>query len=395
MSYGVITYQDDVMMIAIKLAGYSWLEADKLRKAMGKKIPAEMQGEKDKLIKGFIANGMSEKKALEMWKLIEPFAAYGFNKAHAASYGKVAYQTAYMKANYPEIYMSAVLTAESGNIEMIAEIVTECKRMGIPVLPPDVNESFSQFTVIKSEKHPYRIRFGLVTIKNFGQGVSTAIIEERKRGGQFKSLADFLDRVKDRNLNKKSLEALIKSGAMDCFGEDRGIMIANIDRLLEYNKESAARNGSQDSLFGLMADSSSVPALRLADAPLVDMMDKLAWEKELLGLYISGHPLEKFRQMIEKKDINIKKALEDKKEGESVIIGIIVNEVRTVQTKNNETMAFVTIADFSGTADAVVFPRTYREFRELIAIDKCLAIKATVNARNGEKGFLIERMKAL
>jgi DNA polymerase-3 subunit alpha len=398
-SYGVITYQDDVMMIAIKLAGYSWLDADKLRKAMGKKIPAEMAGEKDKLLKGFIANGMSEKKAAGLWKLIEPFAAYGFNKAHAASYGKVAYQTAYMKANYPEIYMSAVLTAESGNIDMIAEIVTECKRMGVPVLPPDVNESFSQFTVIKSEDAAstfrYRIRFGLVTIKNFGQGVSTAIIEERKRAGKFKSLADFLDRVKDRNLNKKSLEALIKSGAMDCFGEDRGVMLANIDRILEYNKERGAHDSSQDSLFGLMADHTSVPTLRLEPKAKAEIKEKLAWEKELLGLYISGHPLDKYREILIKKDIDIKKALENKKEGETVILGVIVTEVRAVQTKNNETMAFLTVSDFSGTADAVVFPRTYREFRELITPDKCLAIKATVNARNGEKGLAIEGMKEL
>lgn len=402
-SYGVITYQDDVMMIAIKLAGYSWLEADKLRKAMGKKIPAEMQGEKDKLLKGLITNGMSEKKALDLWHLIEPFASYGFNKAHAASYGKVAYQTAYMKANFPEIYMSAVLTAESGNIEMIAEIVTECKRMNIPVLPPDVNESFSQFTVIKiedSERVPemsarYRIRFGLVTIKNFGQGVSTAIIDERKRGGKYKSLADFLDRVKDRNLNKKSLEALIKSGALDCFGEDRGVMLANIDKLLEYNKESSSRDSSQVSLFGLMTDSASVPALRLTETSKANIKEKLAWEKELLGLYISGHPLDPYRNIIAKREIDIKKALSDKKDGESVVLGVIVNEVRTVQTKKNETMAFVTIADFSGSAEAVVFPRTYREFRDLIAIDKCVAVKATVNERNGEKGFLIDMMKLL
>ncbi len=412
-SHGVITYQDDVMMIAIKLAGYSWLEADKLRKAMGKKIPAEMQGEKDKLLKGLAANGMTEKKAMELWKLIEPFAAYGFNKAHAASYGKVAYQTAYMKANYPEIYMSAVLTAESGNIEMIAEIVTECKRMGIPVLPPDVNESYSQFTVIKIEttgpsnidssvntneailKFHYRIRFGLVTIKNFGQGISTAIIEERKKNGKFKSLVDFPDRVKDRNLNKKSLEALIKSGALDCFGEDRGVMLANIELLLTFNKESSKQDSNQDSLFGGMADASTVPTLRLNDAPKIDIKDRLAWEKELLGLYISGHPLEKYRDVIIKKDIDIKRALETKKDGDSIILGVIINEVRVVQTKNNETMAFVTISDFSGSAETVVFPRTYREFRELIQPDKCLAIKAVVNSRNGDKGFVIERMKGL
>ncbi|MDB5238988.1 MAG: polymerase subunit alpha, polymerase subunit alpha protein [Candidatus Parcubacteria bacterium] len=399
-SYGVITYQDDVMMIAIKLAGYSWLDADKLRKAMGKKIPAEMAEQKGKLLEGFVKNGLAEKKADQLWKLIEPFAAYGFNKAHAASYGKVAYQTAYMKANFPEIYMSAVLTAESGDIEMIGEIVTECRRMDVPVLPPDVNESFSQFTVVKipSEEgvpNKYRIRFGLVTIKNFGQGISTAIIDERKHGGPFKSLADFLDRVKDRNLNKKSLEALIKSGAMDCFGEDRGTLLANMDLLLEYNKEKGAQHSDQDSLFGLMGDSSSVPTLKLAEVPPADMGDKLAWEKELLGLYISGHPLERYREAIAKKDMNIKKAKESGAEGSAVVLAVIITAIRPVQTKKNETMLFITISDFTGSADAVVFPRTYQEFRSILVPDACIAVKANINTRNGEKGFVIERAKKL
>ena len=403
-TFGVLVYQDDLLMTAIEVAGYTWGEVDKFRKAVGKKIPEEMAKQHEIFVNGCIKHGgLSKKKAEEIWKLFEPFQGYGFNKAHAASYGKVAYQTAYMKAHFPEIYMSAVLTAEAGDTDMIAEIVTECKRMGIPVLPPDVNESYSQFTVIKDTSRDivgdntphYRIRFGLVTIKNFGQGISTAIIDERKRGGQYKSLADFLDRVKDRNLNKKSLESLIKTGAMDCFGQDRGVMFTNIDLLLGYNKEREGQHNDQTSLFGLMSDTSSVPVLTLIETSLAEMKDKLAWEKELLGLYISGHPLEKYRETITKKDIDIKKALETKKDGESVVLAIIVNAVRTVQTKNNETMAFVTISDFSGTSESVVFPRTYREFRELITADKCLAIKATINNRNGEKGFVIERMKGL
>ena len=400
-TYGVMVYQDDLLMTAIEVAGYTWAEVDKFRKAVGKKIPEEMAKQHTKFVEGAIKHGgMTEKKAEGIWKLFEPFQGYGFNKAHAASYGKVAYQTAYMKANFPEIYMSAVLSAESGDTDMIGEIVTECRRMGVPVLPPDVNESYSQFTVVKgsatdAQSKYHRIRFGLVTIKNFGQGVSTAIIDERKRGGPFKSLADFLDRVKDRNLNKKSLEALIKSGALDCFGEDRGIMLANMDLLLEYNKEGENRHSDQDSLFGGMSDATSVPALRLIDAPKAEMRDKLAWEKELLGLYISGHPLEPYRATIEKKGVDIKKTKETGKEGASVILGVIVNAVRTVQTKNNETMVFMTISDFSGTADAVVFPRVYREFREMLVPDACLAIKATVNTRNGEKGFVLERAKRL
>jgi len=413
-TYGVLVYQDDLLIMAHDLAGYSWIEVDKFRKAVGKKIPEEMARQKEKFVKGCMTHSKwSLKKAEQIWKWIEPFAAYGFNKAHSVSYGRIAYITAYLKAHHPEIYLSAVLTSEQGETEKVAETISECKRMNIPVLPPDVNESFSQFTVIKSKTNEassaglekttvpeapiftYRIRFGLVTIKNFGQGVSTAIIEERKRGGKYKSLADFLDRVKDKNLNKKSLESLVKSGALDCFGEDRGIMLANMDLMLDYNRQAADSHEDQNSLFGMMTDASSVPTLRLNDAPKAEMRDKLCWEKELLGLFVSGHPLEKYREVIIKKDIDIKRAIQNMKDGESVVLAVIVNEVRLIQTKNNETMAFVTISDFSDTAEAVVFPRTYRDYRALIDIDKCLAIKATINSRNGDKGFVIERMKAL
>ncbi len=392
-SYGVITYQDDVMMIAIKLAGYSWLEADKLRKAMGKKIPKEMQEQKEKLLNGFEKGGLGKRNANKLWELIEPFAAYGFNKAHAASYGRVAYQTAYMKANYPAIYMSSVLTADSGDVEKIAEIIAECKRMQIPILPPDINESFSQFTVIKGEQH--RIRFGLITIKNFGQGIATAIIEERKKNGHFTSLANFLDRVKDRNLNKKSLEALIKAGALDSFGVDRGVLLGNIETLLAYNKEQEKQSDDQSSLFGLMTDKSSLPVLKLAEVPPIDLREKLAWEKELLGLYISGHPLDRYREVILKRDIDIKKAKETLKDGEIATIACIIEEVKPISTKKGDSMAFIRLADFSGTIEAVVFPRILQEFRTAFTVDRCLAVKGKISDRNGEKTIIVERVKVL
>jgi DNA polymerase-3 subunit alpha len=413
-TYGVLVYQDDLLIMAHDLAGYSWIEVDKFRKAVGKKIPEEMAQQKEKFIKGCVTySKWSEKKAKEIWKWIEPFAAYGFNKAHSVSYGRVAYLTAYLKAHFPEIYLSAVLSSESGETEKIAETITECKRMGIPVLPPDVNESYSQFTVIKEnrkddEHHTknesvddnhkqfiYRIRFGLVTIKNFGQGISTAIIDERKKGGRYTSLANFLDRVQDKNLNKKSLESLIKAGAMDCFGIDRGTMIANMDLLLAYNKESIERHSDQNSLFGMMSDTSSIPTLKLQPTDPAPQKEKLAWEKELLGLYVSGHPLDKHRGVIEKSDTNIAKVIATAKEGATVVLAGIINEVRVIQTKNNENMAFITLADFSGSCDAVVFPRVYKEFKNLIEPDKCVAFKATINTRNGEKSFIIERLKII
>ena len=198
-----------------------------------------MAKQKEKFIQGCVEHSKwSEKKARQIWGWIEPFAAYGFNKAHSVSYGRIAYQTAYLKANFPGEYMRAVLSAESGETEKVATSINECKRMGIRILPPDINESFSDFTLVKSEnqndktQNPKQetIRFGLTTIKNFGEGISHIITEERKQNGKYKSLEDFLTRIQDRNLNKKSLEALIKSGAFDNFGE-RGILIANMDTL--------------------------------------------------------------------------------------------------------------------------------------------------------------------
>ncbi len=425
-SYGVITYQDDVLLIAVKLAGYSWLEADKLRKAMGKKIPAEMEAQKEKLIQGFMKGGLPREKAEKLWRLIEPFAAYGFNKAHAASYGKVAYQTAYMKANFPAIYMSAVLTADSGDVEKIAESISECKRMGLLVLPPSINESYSQFTVVKVDQHPKsihrdgshseqvmssesedatrytqrdtplpdRIRFGLMTIKNLGEGISHAIIKERKERGLFTSLSNFLERVKDRNLNKKSLEALIKAGALDEFGE-RGQMLANIELLLEQNKQSANQPANQDSLFGSLGSGIAMPSLTLSKAIPATMEEKLAWEKELLGLYISGHPLDKFRDILEKREFTIKKIKEEFKEGMTVVIGGIVEEVKPIITKKNDTMAFLRVADLTSAIEVVVFPKVYAEFKKLLMTESCIAIKGRFSTRNGTPSLIAEKVKEL
>jgi len=400
-SYGVITYQDDVLQIAVRLAGYSWGEADKLRKAMGKKIPKEMEAQKEKLIAGFKRNGLSDKKAEQLWNLIEPFAAYGFNRAHAASYGRVAYQTAYMKANFPAIYMAAVLTAESGDVEKIGEIVSECKRMGILVLPPSVNESFSDFTVVKAEREPTanhqqpekeKIRFGLTTIKNFGQGVSTSIIETRKAGGRFTSLENFLERVQDKNLNKKSLEALIKAGALDEFGE-RGIMLKNIEKLLEWNREASRAPTNQDSLFGALPATPS--SLRLDPMPPAGTTEKLAWEKELLGLYISGHPLDKYKETLQKREINIRKIKTEMKEGMLAVIGGLVEEAKTVTTKNNEQMMFLKIADLSDSIEVVVFPRVFGEYKTLLGPDRLIAVKGRISERNGEISLIAEKIKEL
>ncbi|MEI6296153.1 MAG: DNA polymerase III subunit alpha [bacterium] len=395
-SFGVITYQDDVMLIAIKLAGYSWLEADKLRKAMGKKIPEEMAAQKEKLLTGFVKNGLSEAKSQELWTLIEPFAAYGFNKAHAASYGRVAYQTAYMKANYPAEYMAAVLTAESDDIEKIGEIINECNRMGTPVLPPNVNESFISFTVIKKDgtgKNKDMIRFGLNAIKNLGTEIGNFIIEERKNNGPFKTYGDFLSRVKHRNLNKKSLEALVKGGAMDSFGE-RGMLLQNMDNALSYNKELSKDNGAQASLFGLLTDKSSAPDFKLKDFPPATLKERLDWEKELLGLYLSGHPLQAFEEKFKKQENTIQ-YIKKLGNGKPVVVAGIINEIKNITTKKNEQMAFVKISDFSDSMEIVVFPKTLAQFKDILLPDKIVAIKGALSLRNDSVSVIADAVKEL
>lgn len=398
-SYGVITYQDDVMMTAIKLAGYSWLEADKLRKAMGKKIPAVMAAEKDKLMQGLAENGMNKHKAEQLWSLIEPFAAYGFNKAHAASYGRVAYQTAYMKANFTVEYMAAILTADSGDVEKVALAIHECERLGIQVLPPDVNESDGGFTVVTTQADDAHaevsgekaIRFGLYTIKNFGEGIGSAIIEERTKGGKFTSVSNFLTRITDRNLNKKSLESLIKAGALDNL-EDRARMFRNLDIMLQYNKEAATQDGMQDSLFGALGTAMS--DLALPEVEPVSDRERLAWERELLGLYLSGHPLDRFEAQLTKHNFSIAKA-HDARPGTAVVIYAIVEGTKTILTKKGDTMAFLTLADKTGSIEAVCFADMYAEHRETLASDACVGIKGRLTERGGEKSIVVEKVKIL
>ena len=404
-SYGLIVYQDDLLFCAIELAGYSWEEADKFRKAVGKKIPKEMAAQYQKFTQGIIQNGQTPEFAEKLWKLFEPFQAYGFNKAHAASYGKVAYQTAYMKAHYPVEYMAAILTAESGDVDKVAQIIDECKNMGIPVLPPDINESYGGFSCLpKNRENPIsksnksdKIRFGFYTIKNLGTDISDAIIEERKQSGKFKSITGFLDCIKHKNLNKKSMESLIKSGAMDEWG-DRGVLLANMEAMLEYNHENGKQNGAQTSLWG-GATNVQAPEFRLQPGTDATQAEKLAWEKELLGLYISGHPLERLRDKLEKRTVNIKKIKEDKENnwgnGMPVTIGGIIDTARTVITKGNERMAFLKISDLTDAIEAVAFPRVFQESMDILASGKCIAFTGKVSNRNGEKSIIIEAVKEI
>ncbi|MGH7141107.1 MAG: DNA polymerase III subunit alpha [Minisyncoccia bacterium] len=414
-TYGILVYQDDLLIIANRLAGYSWGEVDKFRKAVGKKIPEEMAKQKEHFIDGCIAHsGWPRAKAERVWAWIEPFAAYGFNKAHAASYGKVAYQTAYLKANFPVEYMTAVMTAEAGDVDTIAVMVAECKRMGIDILAPDVNESFGDFTVAGAASGELRaasneddvragsplvargsIRFGLYSIKNFGRGVADAIIAERESGGPFASLSDFLRRITTDGLNKKGLEALIQCGALDSLvagaGVERGGMLGNIERMLEYRRE-AAEEKTQSSLF---AGFGGVRDISLVPAPAAAPAQRLAWEKELLGLYVSGHPLDQFRDKLARLPMTLSELREKLQPGMPTVAAGIIEDIRVIFTRAGDQMAFIRLADFDSSIEAVVFPKHFAEHKAILEPQRCIALKGRLSNRNGELSLVTEALKEL
>ncbi len=389
-SFGVIVYQDDVMLIAIHLAGYSWLEADKLRKAMGKKIPAEMQAQKEKLLAGFLEHGLSVKKGQELWSLIEPFAAYGFNKAHAASYGRVAYQTAYMKANFPVTYMTAILSNESGDVEKISEIVSECKRMGIVILPPDINKSEGGFSIVLDENGKEEIRFGLYTVKNLGVDISDAIITERKNRGPFVSFENFIRRITHKNLNKKSLEALTMCGALDAFAE-RNEILANVESILEFHKHVVKDNLLQTSLFDIPQDSSFV----MKKVDKATQKQRLSWEKDLLGLFVSGFPLDPWKEKIQSRNMDIEKVHTVILDGKEVSIAVIIEKIRITTTKKGDKMALLTLRDYVGFIEVAVFPESYKRYKNLCTLDTPLVVRGKVSTRNGEKTIITDEIKLL
>ncbi|NTV22062.1 MAG: DNA polymerase III subunit alpha [Candidatus Yonathbacteria bacterium] len=391
-SYGIITYQDDVLMIAIDLAGYDWTEADKFRKAIGKKIPEEMAKQKKRFFEGCIDGGMAPGTVETLWEQIETFAAYGFNKAHAASYGNLAYKTAYMKANFPAEYMTAVLSAESGDVARVAEVIGECKRMGIPVLPPSVNESFGDFTVVRRDGDADNIRFGLYSVKNLGTDIADAIIAERKKNDTFTKYGNFLERIEHKNLNKKSLEALAKSGALDDLG-DRSAIVSGLDDALTYHKEHLSADKTQDSIFSLIETATS--GFTLKPAALLPEHDLLAWEKELLGLYVSGHPLEKHRTRFEKNGMHIPRMKEDARDEMRTVIAGIIEDIRIVRTKKGDTMAFVKLADFYDSMEIVFFPKTYESYKHLLNPDACIVVQGKFSTRNNEVSVIADSARFL
>lgn len=391
-SFGLLVYQDDVMLTAIKLAGYDWMEADKFRKAMGKKIPEEMAKQKIKFYDGCKNYGKLDKKIVdEMWHAIEPFAAYGFNKAHAASYGIVAYQTAWMKANYPVQYMTSVLSAEFGDAEKVAAIVHECDRMGIKVMPPDVNESFRNFAMTSKPGEPGRIRFGLNAIKNVGAHICDVIYQERKANGKYTSLENLLERVQDKDMNKRALDSLIKAGALDCLGHDRGVLVANIENILHFSKhlkEKALTN--QVSLFANTAIALD-SKVTLRDAPPATMDEKLIWEKTLLGIYVSSHPFAKYQPIL-KDVITPINEIEDCKRDSWVTAGGVIEKCVKKITKKGSVMMFITLQDRTGAMEYLVFPKTYERTKDFWEEGKVAVIVGKTPREEGDNKVFVENV---
>jgi DNA polymerase-3 subunit alpha len=345
---GICIYQEQLMQIAQQLAGFSLSEADILRKAVGKKIKELLDAQEQKFIKGVIDNNIDKKIAIKLWEWILPFAQYGFNKSHSAAYATIAYQTAYLKAHFPVEFMAAALTSEKNDVERVANLIDECKNLKIEVLPPNINESLKNFTVVPKKNE---IRFGLLAIKNVGEGVIDAITEERKNE-KFKSIGNFLTKVNSKDLNKKSLESLIKSGAFDEFAE-RNQLLHNLEKLLEWSKET--QKSKLDGQKGLFEGFAINNDIILETTNKASNFEKLTWEKELLGLYVSSHPLEDYKEILKKKTLPIKE-LKQSFMGQKVKVGGIISNIKKIITKTGKPMLFVKLEDLTDKTEVVVFP---------------------------------------
>jgi DNA polymerase-3 subunit alpha len=394
-TYGVIVTQEQVMQISKEMCGFTGGQADTLRKAIGKKIPEVMKKLKNDFIEGGIKTVGADRKLMEtFWGQLEDFAAYCFNKAHSACYGLIAYQTAYLKAHYPDAFMAALMTSDYDNTDRLAIEITECKHMGIEVLPPDINESFHEFGVIKGEN---KIRYGLDAIKNVGHGAAEEILRAREEaGGRFDDLSHYCQLVSCRIVNRKSLESLVKAGAFDSFGE-RSQLVNNIDNILNLSqklqKDSAA---GQVDLFGEEVASDMAPRLKL-EPNLVEytQTEQLTWERELLGIYLSHNPLmvyEKALNSLAKPIGGINKDMD----GKMITVGGSVSSLREISTKSGSKMAFVRLTDSSSEMELVVFPKTYSSNQSIWQRDNVLLAKGKIDySRSDEPKLLVEEAKLI
>ena len=387
-TYGLPIYQEQIMQIAKDMAGFTLAEADILRKAIGKKIKKLLMSQKEKFIKGVEKNKIDQEIALKIWHWIEPFASYSFNRSHAAAYATIAYQTAYLKTHYPKEFMSALLTSERNDIERIGVLIEECKKMGIAVLPPDINESFTFFSVVPEKN---QIRFGLSAIKNVGFNIVEAIVAERKANGPFTSIEDFLLRISSKNLNKKSLESLIKTGAFDKMGE-RNELLFNLERLLQFSRENQKiKESGQRGLFETTNFNSKIS---LEKTNPVSEKDMLAWEKELLGLFLSSHPLNNYKKTLGGKVTPISNISNGSfSRNIKVRIGGIVSKIKKIVTKNGQPMFFVDVEDLSSKIEVVVFPSILEKNPTIFQENKIIMVSGRVNSRDGLPKLICEEVK--
>ncbi len=392
-SYGILTYQDDVLLTAIAISGYSWLDADKLRKAVGKKIPADMKKQREKFIEGGVKNGIKQKKAEELFDLIAPFAGYGFNKAHAACYATIAFRTAYLKANYSVEFMTALLTAESRGTtgpaknEKIAQAVAECKRLKLPILPPDINTSNSDFSI----ENKNSIRFGLSAIKNVGHAAIEVILSGREHG-LFTSFADFCSRVDTQKVNKKTIESLIKAGALDAFGTRASLLLDLPQHLDTSHKKKKQDQEQQIGLFGEAADE---PIREKSGRIVTDFSksERLAFEKEFLGIYLTSHPQMDSLMAIKAVVTHDLQGLTEEKEGTKVKIGGIIESARKILTKRNDEMAFLLLTDEQGLfVECVVFPKIYAQYKRLLLKDQVVLISGQLDTKNERPTIIVDKV---
>ncbi len=380
-TFGVIVYQEQVMQIANFIAGYSLGEADILRKAMGKKIASEMDKQRERFLQGAADRKFNAEKAGRLFDLMAEFAGYGFNKSHSACYALVAYRTAYLKTHYPVEFMAALLTSVTGKTEDVVKYIAESREMGIEVLPPDVHESAADFTPIFAETGS-KVRFGLSAVKNVGQHAIVSIVEARK-AGPFKGIFDFCERVDLKQMNKRVLESMIKSGAMDSLGR-RAQLVAVLDKAMEHAQKSARdREAGQHGLFGVFDDASTVaPSERLPNTPDWDETTLLAAEKEILGFWISGHPLEKYQEKIEDlhalKSSDVLAMKRSTAKNDDIQVAGLITGVRVAKTRKGDLMASFVLEDMHGRLDAAVFPEAYKKLHEKVKLEVPVLVRAAV-----------------
>jgi len=393
-TYGVIVYQDQVLHIVCALAGYSLGQADIFRKAMGKKIPEVMKREKQNFIAGAEKRGIPAHVAADIFSLIEPFAGYAFNKAHSVSYALLAYQTAYLKANYPLEYMTAFLNTYIAHQDKLASAIAECRRLGIIVLPPDVNKSEAEFSIEQIDEGRKAIRYSLPAIKNLGRSAIELIIQARKEGGAFTSIADFCRRVDLRGINKKALESLIKAGALDCLAP-RGSLLHAIDRIISLaQQEQKLKESGQTSMFDLWGDAVPTP-LPNFDLEHFDVSskDKLEWEKELLGVYFSEHPLATIAPKLAKTVTALCGEINSEMVGEKVIVAGMVTSVRQLHTRDMKPFVIATLEDLVGAVEVTVWSDIYSQTRAIWQEGNILLVEGVVRLKDDRASINCQKVR--